>query len=107
MESVANLLQTSIGYSAVSEVGALAYFELKLRKIICRFPTHPVSNSVFNIHAWTIDTTAVGGELVEYSNRSVILGFPISISSCVGTFRKTETYCWVRKQVRPKGGFSP
>jgi len=43
---------------------------------------------------------SVRGELVDYSKEK-LLGFQISISNFVGKFLKTETCCWVRRQIRP------
>jgi len=81
----------------VSELGALAYFELKLRKIVfCRFPTL----FLFQYSASMQERWIQLQWAVNWWSTAVILDFPISISSCVDTFRKTETYFWVRKQAR-------
>jgi len=75
-------------YSVVSELEAQAYFDLKLRKIVfCRFPTL-IQCSISMHGRWTQMQWAV---LVEYRKEQLL--FPVSISSCVDTFLKTETYC--------------
>jgi len=57
--------------------------------------------SYFSIHhPCMIDGYNCSGRWIGgVHQRTVILGFPISISSCVDRFLKTET--WARKHVRP------
>jgi len=98
--TVSTKILRHLEYKVVSEVGALTYFEFKLRKIVvCRFLTLFLIHYLTSMHErwiqlqWAVNWWSTA--------KSSYLGFPISISSCVGTFLKTATYCWVRKQVRP------
>jgi len=53
--------------------------------------SNSVSNSIFNIHARTMDSTAVGGELVEYSKKQLFWAFPF-LSAAVWTHFLKQTY---------------
>jgi len=78
-------------YSVVLEVGAVAYFEYKLQKIVF-VDFNSFFNSVFNTSM--MDGLNFTGRSTDgVQQRAVILGFPFSISSFLGRCLKTETYC--------------
>jgi len=69
-------------YSVVLEVGAVAYFEYKLQKIVF-VDFNSFFNSVFNTSM--MDGLNFTGRSTDgVQQRAVILGFPFSISSFFG-----------------------
>ena len=67
---------------------------------LCSFPTLFPIQLVIQ-YLYRVDGFSLSGQWIDGVQQRVILCFPISIINFVGKFLKTETYCWVRKLVRP------